>query len=125
MRIVALAAVAAFTIAGVAHAKDMKSCNADWKTAKAAKTTQTHKAFMAACLQGPATAPAPAAAMAPTAKPSLFSHSKPAAGPATPTVAAGAKPAGATAECKDGTWSTSKTHSGSCSHHGGVAHFLQ
>lgn len=33
-------------------------------------------------------------------------------------------PAGATAKCKDGTYSMSKTHSGSCSHHGGVATWL-
>ncbi len=34
-------------------------------------------------------------------------------------------PAGATAKCKDGSFSTSKTHGGSCSHHGGVAAFLK
>lgn len=28
--------------------------------------------------------------------------------------------AGATAECKDGTYSYSQHHSGTCSHHGGV-----
>jgi hypothetical protein len=33
-------------------------------------------------------------------------------------------PAGATALCKDGTYSFSKTHSGTCSHHGGVAQWL-
>ena len=33
-------------------------------------------------------------------------------------------PAGATAECRDGTYSFSLTHSGSCSHHGGVAQWL-
>ena len=31
---------------------------------------------------------------------------------------------GATAKCKDGTFSHSKHHSGSCSHHGGVDKFL-
>jgi len=35
--------------------------------------------------------------------------------------ATGAAPAGATGQCKDGTFTMSKTHSGSCSHHGGVA----
>jgi hypothetical protein len=30
-------------------------------------------------------------------------------------------PAGATAHCRDGTWSFSQHHSGTCSHHGGVA----
>jgi len=32
-------------------------------------------------------------------------------------------PAGATALCNDGTYSYSAQHSGSCSHHGGVAQF--
>jgi peptidoglycan hydrolase-like protein with peptidoglycan-binding domain len=34
-------------------------------------------------------------------------------------------PAGATAQCKDGTYSFSLHHSGTCSHHGGVATWLQ
>lgn len=33
-------------------------------------------------------------------------------------------PAGATAQCKDGTYSYSQNHSGTCSHHGGVASWL-
>ena len=33
-------------------------------------------------------------------------------------------PAGATAKCKDGTYSFSKTRSGTCSRHGGVAQWL-
>jgi hypothetical protein len=33
------------------------------------------------------------------------------------------RPAGATALCNDGTYSFSAHHSGSCSHHGGVAEF--
>jgi hypothetical protein len=33
----------------------------------------------------------------------------------------GGKPAGATAHCRDGSWSFSEHHSGTCSHHGGVA----
>jgi hypothetical protein len=37
--------------------------------------------------------------------------------------AAPAPPAGATAMCNDGTYSFSAHHSGSCSHHGGVAIF--
>jgi Protein of unknown function (DUF3761) len=45
---------------------------------------------------------------------------------ATPTVAAPAgAPAGATAQCKDGTYSTSKVHTGACSHHGGVAQWFK
>jgi hypothetical protein len=33
-------------------------------------------------------------------------------------------PAGATAKCRDGTYSFSQHHSGTCSHHGGVATWL-
>src|SRR5438105_9311722 len=33
-------------------------------------------------------------------------------------------PAGATARCNDATFSFSQTHSGSCSHHGGVSQWL-
>jgi len=51
-----------------------------------------------------------------------------AAAVATPAPAAAAAmaapPAGATAKCKDGTFSTSKSHSGACSKHGGVADWL-
>lgn len=36
----------------------------------------------------------------------------------------GTVPAGATAQCVDGTYSFSQTHSGTCSHHGGVASWL-
>jgi hypothetical protein len=33
-------------------------------------------------------------------------------------------PAGATAQCRDGTYSFSQHHRGTCSHHGGVARWL-
>src|SRR5579872_6488466 len=33
-------------------------------------------------------------------------------------------PAGATAQCKDGSYSFSQHHRGTCSHHGGVAKWL-
>ncbi|WP_243727431.1 DUF3761 domain-containing protein [Actinocrispum wychmicini] len=39
-------------------------------------------------------------------------------------VAAPGAPAGATAQCKDGTYSFSQHHSGTCSGHGGVARWL-
>jgi Protein of unknown function (DUF3761) len=44
--------------------------------------------------------------------------------PTAPTVADAAAPAGSTAKCKDGTYSKSQHHSGTCSHHGGVAAWL-
>ncbi|HET9706767.1 MAG TPA: DUF3761 domain-containing protein [Gemmatimonadales bacterium] len=64
----------------------------------------------------------------------------PAAAPAAPAAAAGGAaasgkaptvarpgdaPANATAKCRDGTYSASQQHSGSCSHHGGVAEWYQ
>ena len=38
--------------------------------------------------------------------------------------ATGAPPAGASAQCRDGSYSFSRSHRGTCSHHGGVAHWL-
>jgi len=40
------------------------------------------------------------------------------------TAGVGAPPPGATAVCRDGSYSFSQTHSGTCSHHGGVAQWL-
>jgi hypothetical protein len=72
-------------------------------------------------------APTTAAPAAPAAKPAApvapQGAMKPAtAAPAAP--AAGSTPAGATGKCKDGTYTHSKTHSGACSHHGGVANWI-
>lgn len=36
----------------------------------------------------------------------------------------GAAPAGASAQCRDGSYSFSMSHRGTCSHHGGVARWL-
>jgi hypothetical protein len=41
-----------------------------------------------------------------------------------PQAAPAGSPAGATARCRDGTYSFSRTRSGTCSHHGGVARWL-
>ena len=59
-------------------------------------------------------------ALAPAASPAAPPAVKPVAAAST----AGATPVGATAKCKDGTYSMSKTHSGACSRHGGVANWL-
>jgi peptidoglycan hydrolase-like protein with peptidoglycan-binding domain len=43
----------------------------------------------------------------------------------SPAYSSSGIPAGATAQCRDGTYSFSLHHSGTCSHHGGVAQWLQ
>jgi hypothetical protein len=68
----------------------------------------------------PAAAAAPAAATAPAPGAAKSSASK-----SAPTAAASnTDPTGATAKCKDGTYSKSQHHSGTCSRHGGVAEWL-
>lgn len=55
----------------------------------------------------------------------LRTPSAPASASATRSVVtSAAQPAGARAQCNDGTWSFSQTHSGKCSHHGGVARWI-
>ena len=114
MRIAITTAVALLAFTSGVHAKDMKACNADWSAMKKAKTvgSQTHKQFMTTCLSAgsPGALPAPVAT---TPTPGVM-NPKP-----------GDAPAGSTALCKDGTYSQSAHHSGSCSRHGGVAKFLK
>ena len=125
MRILIAATTAALLLAGTVQAKDMKACSADWKAQKVAKTSgsQTHKQFMTTCLAAgsPGVAPSPPVAAVPVQQPG---KGTPNAGVA-PSMAAASAPTGATAKCKDGSFSMSKHHSGSCSRHGGVAQFLQ
>jgi Protein of unknown function (DUF3761) len=75
-------------------------------------------------VQKAAKTPAPAAAATPAAPPATAAKSSTAAKSA-PTAAAGnTDPTGATAKCKDGTYSKSAHRSGTCSSHGGVAEWL-
>jgi len=71
----------------------------------------------------PATAAAPADA-APAASAPAAAKSSTASKSAPTATASNTDPTGATAKCKDGTYSKSKHHSGTCSHHGGVAEWL-
>jgi uncharacterized protein DUF3761 len=80
-------------------------------TTRRAATTTSH---------APRTSPAKTSSSRSTAAPAK----SPTPQPATVRAPAGA-PAGATALCKDGTYSTSKVHTGACSHHGGVNEWLQ
>jgi len=99
MRHFIIAAAFAGILAGTAaHADTMKNCGAAWTAMSAAdKAKTTYKAYSAMCLKSGYTVPA--------------------------TVASN-PPAGATGQCKDGTYTVSKTHSGACSSHGGVSKWL-
>jgi hypothetical protein len=81
------------------------------------------KATMTAPAAAPvAAAPAPAATPAPV---TTSAKSTPTATKSAPTTTAGnTDPTGATAKCKDGTYSKSQHRSGTCSSHGGVAEWL-
>jgi uncharacterized protein DUF3761 len=103
----------------------MATCAAGWNAMSAdQKKATTYKDYSKSCLAGGSKAVAATPAMAPTtmkpAKP-MAASTKPMAPSSTMGAAGGPAPAGATGQCKDGTFTMSKTHSGSCSHHGGVA----
>jgi hypothetical protein len=75
-----------------------------------------------AVCKGAATA-APVAAPAPAPKAAPFAHTASTTQQTTTSVktTTASGPNGATAQCKDGSYSHSATHSGTCSRHGGVA----
>ena len=99
MRLILTAAAAAALLTSAAHADTMKNCAAAWKAKTPDATAAgTYKVWSTKCLAKGYTVTAAGSAMA---------------APTTP-------PAGATAKCKDGTYSTSKTGTGRCSSHGGV-----
>jgi hypothetical protein len=88
----------------------------------AAATTPTVAKPAPAAAPAPATA-APATAAPATAAPAQAKSST--ASKSVPTATAGnTDPTGATAKCKDGTYSKSQHRSGTCSKHGGVADWL-
>jgi len=96
------------------------ACSGHGGVQKAAKSAAA-EAPASAETASPAAAPAPASSEA--ASKAVPAASK--AAPAAKSAASGnTDPTGATAKCKDGTYSKSKHHKGSCSHHGGVAEFL-
>jgi hypothetical protein len=105
----------------------MATCAAGWKAMSPdQKKATTYKDYSKSCLSGGSNAAAATPAMAPT-KPAMAGSTMAPAKPMASSsmgAAGGPAPAGATGQCKDGTYTMSKTHSGSCSHHGGVAKWL-
>jgi hypothetical protein len=89
-------------------------------TMMAKKTTTT---TTAAAAPGPVAAPASTAVAAATTTKTKTTKTKTSASAKT-AKALDTDPTGATANCKDGSYSHSKQHSGSCAGHGGVAKFL-
>jgi hypothetical protein len=152
--VVALAVVALAlpALPGFAAAADspMKVCSEQWQAMKKAGAAKgSYQDFSKACLSkasasapapapgpkhammakkptaNPAATPAAAAALAPAPSPAVPKAPKAPKAKGAPTVkASDTDPTGATAQCKDGTYSHSKSHSGSCAGHKGVAKFL-
>jgi len=89
------------------------ACSGHGGVQKASKSKPADSAAAA-----PAPAAAPAASTPAAAKSSTASKSAPTA------AASNTDPTGATAKCKDGTYSKSQHRSGTCSSHGGVAEWL-
>jgi hypothetical protein len=99
MRLIPIAAFAGL-LATAAHADTMAHCAAAWKAnTPIATAAGSYQAWSKTCLAKGYTVPTEAATM-------------------------NLMPAGATAQCKDGTYSTSKTAKGRCSGHAGVAKVL-
>ena len=94
----------------------------DKKATKAATKAADRAAKGGKITYQPRTA-TPAPAPAPMPMPAPATAARPMPREASPRTTAGA-PAGASAQCKDGTYSMSKTRRGTCSHHGGVATWL-
>src|ERR1700674_2407763 len=100
---------------GVQKATKAKPATA-WTAAPASSAAPAPAASTVAA--APAATAAPAAPAATPAKASTATKS-------APTASAGnTDPTGATAKCKDGTYSKSAHRSGTCSSHGGVAEWL-
>ena len=97
------------------------ACSGHGGVQKASKTKAAADTAAATPPATPAAAAAPAAttpAAPAAAKTSTATKSVPTA------TASNTDPTGATAKCKDGTYSKSQHHSGTCSSHGGVAEWL-
>ncbi len=107
----------------------------DGSTSKAGKGACSHHGGVnksstgSSAATATAAAPAAAAAAAPASAPAAAAAPTKSTGSSAATAGSGASenndPTGAIAKCKDGLYSHSKHHSGTCSRHGGVAQWLQ
>ena len=116
---------------GTSFAQDATTVTCkDGSSSKAGKGACSHhggvnrSASSTSSTAAPSTSPAPAAAPAPQPAPKSTHAPATTGGSSAGSKAASTDPTGAIAQCKDGTYSHSKKHSGSCSHHGGVAKWL-
>jgi hypothetical protein len=101
------------------------TCSGHGGIQKATKAKTAAAATTAAPATAAAAAPAAAPAATPAAAPSTTAAKTATATKSAPTAAASnTDPTGATAKCKDGTYSKSTHRSGTCSSHGGVAEWL-
>ncbi len=137
MRTFRTAAVAALIFAlalpVASHAKTV-NC-ADGTTSKAGRGACSHHGGVAGATTTPPNAketPPPAKEKPPAAKETPPPAHTKATKPASPVAAKSGtekeedtSAAGATAECKDGTYSHAAHHSGACSKHGGVARWMK
>ena len=126
--------VALLAIVGIANSGAPQTAPTTNKTETSSTVELTAKPAEASVLpaQEVKTEPAPAPTPTPTPAPSQSStlsndnHYTNSAGNTvhSPAYSNGGVPAGATAECKDGTYSFSQSRRGTCSGHGGVAAWL-
>ena len=117
------AGAAASAPAGGAPASATFQCkDGTYSTAKTSQGACSRHGGVDHSLTGTAGA---AAAPAAPATPAVAAGGSAASGKAPTVARPGDAPANATAKCRDGTYSASQQHSGSCSHHGGVAEWYQ
>jgi hypothetical protein len=129
MRPLALTLILALALAPPAFAKGSKCRDAQGHYVKCPPAAAAPAGAAApAAASAPATAKAPAKtskAATPSSNAGYSSRKASSPGKAATTAAVAGAPAGATARCKDGSYSMSKGHSGACSHHGGVDSWLK
>jgi hypothetical protein len=101
------------------------ACSGHGGVQKAATTAGAAAGASAGAATAPAATPPPASTSKSSSTAPATTAAKSAPAAATGTASSGnTDPTGATAKCKDGTYSKSQHHSGTCSSHGGVAQWL-